>query len=155
MSDEMDISMNVPLDSDGFLRRECPTCEREFKWKPAQEDEEAVSVPEGGYFCPYCLVQAGTDSWWTQDQIEAAQATAFEQVVKPELDKLGDLAGSSGMFEVEVSVPDSEPPQALEEVDDMRLATFACHPDDPLKVLDAWKRPVHCLVCGQSSSSEC
>lgn len=44
--------MSVPLDSEGFLRRECPTCEREFKWKPAGEDEEATPAPEGGYFCP-------------------------------------------------------------------------------------------------------
>lgn len=31
--------MSDPLDSDGFLRRECPTCEREFKWLPSCEGE--------------------------------------------------------------------------------------------------------------------
>jgi hypothetical protein len=152
MSEGVEISMSVPLDSDGFLRRECPTCEREFKWKPAQDEEEAVPAPEGGYFCPYCVVQAPPDSWWTKDQIEAAQATAFEQVLKPELDKLGDSAGRSGFLEIEVSVPDPEPPQALEEADDMRSVVFACHPAEPVKVLDEWQRNVHCLICGQGAT---
>ncbi len=41
--DEVSFRMTIPLDSDGFLRRECPTCEREFKWQPSEaEDEEDV-----------------------------------------------------------------------------------------------------------------
>ncbi|HVC07357.1 MAG TPA: hypothetical protein VND98_07235 [Solirubrobacterales bacterium] len=147
--------MSVPLDSDGFLRRECPTCEREFKWKQAQDDDETTPAPEGGYFfCPYCIVQAPPGSWWTQTQIDAAQATAFRQVVKPELDKLSDSAGSSGFFEVEVSDPEPERPQALEEADDMRLVTFGCHPEEPVKVLDDWERPIHCLICGESATPD-
>ena len=63
----MTLSMAIPVDSDVFLRRECPTCEREFKWLPASEDEEsAAGVPDGGYFCPYCGVQAPTGAWFTE-----------------------------------------------------------------------------------------
>ena len=41
--DKVTLGMTIPLDSDGFLRRECPTCEREFKWRPSEaEAEEAV-----------------------------------------------------------------------------------------------------------------
>jgi len=39
MSDEAELSMSIPLDEDGFLRRECPTCEREFKLFVPDEDE--------------------------------------------------------------------------------------------------------------------
>ena len=28
----MEIEIALPLDNDGFLRRECPSCERQFKW---------------------------------------------------------------------------------------------------------------------------
>jgi hypothetical protein len=59
VSDDVEISVNVPLDSDGFLRRGCPTCEREFKWLPSEESESAA---RGGYYCPYCAVQAPEDS---------------------------------------------------------------------------------------------
>ncbi len=62
MSDEVTLSMSLPLDGDGFLRRECPTCEREFKWLPSPQhgegDAAAASdepAPER-YFCPYCAV---------------------------------------------------------------------------------------------------
>ena len=64
--DEVTLGMSVPLDSDGFLRRECPTCEREFKALPSgDEDAEAEEVPDGGYFCPYCAIQAPDGSWFT------------------------------------------------------------------------------------------
>jgi hypothetical protein len=30
---EFDFSISVPLDTQGYLRRACPTCQRELKWK--------------------------------------------------------------------------------------------------------------------------
>lgn len=151
MADEIELSMSVPLDSDGFLRRQCPTCERELKWRAAQDDEEATPSQEGGYFCPYCAVQAPPDSWWTEAQIEAAKAQAFEQVLKPELDKLAGRSGTSGFLEIDVSVSEPEQPPALDEQDDMRRVDFRCHPEEPVKVLDDWNRPVHCPICGATS----
>ncbi len=41
--------MAVPLDSDGFFRRECPTCERELKWLAVGDDEDKMPPPDGGY----------------------------------------------------------------------------------------------------------
>ena len=35
---EFSIEMSLPLDSDGFLRRQCPACEREFKWLHAESE---------------------------------------------------------------------------------------------------------------------
>lgn len=58
MSDEVRLSMSIPLDSEGFARWECPTCEREFKSLPTPDGQEPVPVADGGYFCPYCGVQA-------------------------------------------------------------------------------------------------
>jgi hypothetical protein len=73
MSDDVQLSISLPLDSDDFLRRECPTCEREFKWLPQQEDagdgEDAsaatardAEAPQH-YYCPYCAVTAPSDAW--------------------------------------------------------------------------------------------
>lgn len=151
MTDEIELSMSVPLDSERFMRRQCPTCEREFKWKTADESVEGTPPPERGYFCPYCAVQAPPDYWWTQAQIEDAKARAFDQVVKPQLDKLVDAAGSSGLLEVEVSVPEPDEPPTLDEHDDMRRVDFPCHPEEPVKVLDDWDRVVHCLICGNAA----
>lgn len=151
MTDEIELSISVPVDSEGFLRRQCPTCEREFKWKAAEVDVDEAPPPEGGYFCPYCVVQAPPDSWWTEAQIENAKARAFDQVVKPQLDELAETAGSSGFLEVEVSVPEADEPPTLDEEDDMRRVNFPCHPEEPVKVLENWDRAVHCLICGSAA----
>lgn len=46
------VRVDMPLDDDGFLRRECPTCERQFKWRPGSEENvEDVKAPEM-YYCP-------------------------------------------------------------------------------------------------------
>lgn len=143
MSDgEVTLSMEVPVDSDGFLRRECPTCEREFKWFPSPADEKEASDPaDGGYFCPYCGVQAPTDAWFTKAQLELAGRIVEVEVVDPMLRKFtGGTPGQAG---------EAEP---LSEDDDMRRLDFACHPSEPLKILDDWDQPVHCLVCGQASA---
>jgi hypothetical protein len=51
----MDIPITLPLDSDGFLRRECPKCEREFKWHegPTEDRPQDWNDPPV-YWCPLC-----------------------------------------------------------------------------------------------------
>jgi hypothetical protein len=141
--DEVTLSMAIPVDSDGFLRRECPTCEREFKWLPSsadEEEEEEEASGTAGYFCPYCVVQAPTDAWFTKAQLELAEHIVQVEVVDPMLRKFaGGISGHA------------EEPEPLTEDDDMRRIDFACHPSEPLKILDDWRQPVHCLVCGATS----
>lgn len=155
MSDDNEtLGMTVPLDADGFLRRECPTCEREFKWLPSDSDhDDADPAPDGGYFCPYCSIHAPGDQWFTQAQIEFAQNMVAREIVGPMLQKLNrDLDSTSrrsgGFLSISAKYkkPDEIPP--LTEVDDMRRVDFRCHPNEPLKVLDDWDGPIHCLVCG-------
>ena len=149
---EFELSMSVPLDSDGFLRRQCPTCERQFKWKSDDDDaDDSVPAPEGGYFCPYCAVQAQPGSWFTEEQVEHAKRLALGEHLGPALEGLSSAGG--GLIEVEVSGADSEPPRALEEVDDMRRVSFECHPEEPVKVLEDWDRQVHCLLCGAPTAA--
>lgn len=97
MSDgDVTLSMAIPVDSDGFLRRECPTCEREFKWLPSPsedaEEGEAADAADGGYFCPYCGIQAPADAWFTKAQLELAEHILQAEVVDPMLRK---FTGSS------------------------------------------------------------
>ncbi len=90
------ISFNIslPLDSDQFLRRECPLCLRQFKIETDETDcqsliereLEAYLLQEGleirtesadatgtdeeksELWCPYCGQTAPRDQWWTQEQ---------------------------------------------------------------------------------------
>jgi DNA-directed RNA polymerase subunit RPC12/RpoP len=138
--DDVRLQMSMPLDSGGFLRRECPTCQREFKWLHTPEGEgTAAPVADGGYFCPYCGVQAQTNTWLTEAQVELAQNIVATQAIGPMLKKFGDS--------LTYHPPDELDP--LTEVDDMTRVDFECHPTEPVKVLDTWDKPVRCLICGR------
>ncbi len=152
--DEVTVGMSLPLDSDGFLRRACPTCEREFKWLAAADEEEEADAPDGGYFCPYCAIQAPADAWFTTAQVELAETIVGREVIGPMLDDFSrDLKNighqSGGMIDFTVTRDDAEEMEPLVEEDDMRRVDFECHPAEPVKVLEEWDRAVHCLMCAQ------
>jgi hypothetical protein len=150
-----EMPMSLPLDKDGFLRRECPHCERQFKWWPTPTSEEisdeAEEVPEA-YFCPYCHEPAPLDAWWTKEQLEYAQQLAAAEVLGPELRRMkGDLESGnrrSGMIRFGASMPSSSRPEPLTEPDDMVRVDVPCHPEDPIKVDEEWEGEVACLICG-------
>jgi len=139
--DKVSFGMTIPLDSDGFLRRECPTCEREFKWRSPEAEDEELDEPADvvGYFCPYCGVQAPGEAWLTQAQVALAQNVVAREFIGPMVSKLG-VYEEPGKLD------------PLTEADDMTLVVFPCHPSEPLKVLDDWRKPVYCLVCGNAST---
>jgi hypothetical protein len=143
-----ELTLSLPLDDDGFLRRECPHCEREFKWWPSDESDEPA---DGGYFCPYCGRQADGDAWWTKAQLEAAEATVAREVVDPGLDKLGESV--RGLISARFERGPRRSPVKLTEPNDMRRVDFACHPNEPVKVADEWNRSVHCLLCGSAGGA--
>ena len=152
---ERPIPMSLPLDKDGFLRRECPHCERQFKWWPTSPSEEAFEevheVPEA-YFCPYCHEPADPNSWWTKEQLERAQQLAAAEALGPELRQFkSSMEGGnrrSGMMRFDVSLPSLSRPEPLTEPDDMARVDVPCHPEEPIKVDEEWDKEVTCLICG-------
>lgn len=155
---EIELSVSFPLDSEGFLRRACPVCSREFKWLSVEGDAESLS-PEH-YFCPYCGTSSAPDEWFTVEQQTYIESAVFEEVLSPSLEELGESLlrlnrSSGGLFQITASVEPPERRQAppVFEPDDMRQVSFPCHPKEPVKVDEAWRRPVHCLSCGRISDA--
>lgn len=150
MNDEIRVPVSLPLDSDGFLRRECPDCEREFKWFSHQAGDPDAEIVDQ-YFCPLCGVPAGTGSWWTPAQLEymnGVSGPAIDQHMRDLVERM--LKGVKGMkFEPNASFSlGIETPDALAEPDDaMTIAEPPCHPNEPVKVPDGTAK-VHCLICG-------
>lgn len=147
MNDEFRVPISMPLDSDGFLRRECPTCEREFKWFSHQEGDPDAEIVDQ-YFCPLCGVPAGTDSWWTSAQLDYMNdvaSPAIDQYVQDSLDQMleGMKFASNRSYSSGADTPDS-----LAEPDDMVIVEPPCHPNEPIKVPTEQLAKVHCLVCG-------
>lgn len=141
----------MPLDS-GFLRRECPNCMRQFKWHAGPTDdrpEDAADPPQ--YYCPYCGLPAGPDSWWTEEQVEYMEGVATGPAMRELEDELTDTArrASNRFFRISVeSDATPSPPDPLTEPSDMTAVSSPCHPWEPIKIIEGWHDPIHCLVCG-------
>jgi hypothetical protein len=152
----VEFSVSIPLDVDGFVRRQCPTCDREFKWFHGRID----STPDDwqdpdSYFCPYCAVEAAGDRWFTDAQAHYVQQSLSGRVGDLIADELDDVARSinrqGGLIRLSVSnqgVGTNPPPPPLSEPNDMAAVEPPCHPFEPIKIRDDWADVVHCLVCG-------
>ena len=79
--------VQLPLDDDGFLRRECPHCLQQFKWHQgptADRPDDETDPPV--YYCPRCGGSAKPDQWWTEAQLTFIQ----ESIAGPALGELSD-----------------------------------------------------------------
>lgn len=151
MSEEFSVSLSLPLDDDGFLRRECPSCIREFKWFAHEVGDPDAELVEQ-YFCPLCGVASGGDEWWTPAQAEYAQAIAAPDIEQFMNDTIRDAFRRSKYLRMAPGDGidmDVETPEPMIEPNDMVIVESPCHPNEPIKVSDqAVAAPIHCLVCG-------
>ena len=146
----MAVSVSLPLDA-GFLRRQCPRCERQFKWHhgPAEGRPRNALDPDA-YFCPYCGASAALDTWWTIEQLEHVQAVEVGEVSR-EIGKMFrrlEKETRNSMFTVKGEGRSPAPPTPLHEPPDMVIVQSPCHSWEPIKVYDDWHGPLFCLVCG-------
>ncbi|MCY3733742.1 MAG: hypothetical protein OXG42_05630, partial [Chloroflexi bacterium] len=105
--EETEFTLSFPLDEDGFFRRACPTCSRDFKW--FHSDGDGSDDPPVEYFCPYCGFAAEPDEWQTDEQMRYIEEEAIARVVGPALEELeasfeSGARSSGGLFELSGSV---------------------------------------------------
>lgn len=154
MHDEHTIQVSLPLDSDGFLRRECPHCKQQFKWHfgPANEEAER-QAPPSVYNCPLCGQPAPTDAWNTPVQVALIEEMAMaelHQLVNDELESI--FRRQKGMTYRRARGGASYPADPLIEPDDMIIVAPPCHGFEPVKVPVNHLERLHCLVCGSAFS---
>jgi endogenous inhibitor of DNA gyrase (YacG/DUF329 family) len=155
MSDEINIPVQLPLDDDGFLRRQCPSCEQQFKWFSSSGDE-GESETHHQFFCPLCGRPSGSESWYTTEQADYMQEISAPEIDRHIQDMVGDaFKGIKGFnfransdFTTQTSVP-----EPLIEVNDMIIVEPPCHPLEPLKIPSAHLSLVRCLICGSAFST--
>src|SRR3954453_21148731 len=87
----MEISVSLPLDHEGFLRRQCPNCDGVFKWHHGPANAEAEdAVPPASYCCPMCGRPAEPDRWFTNEQAEYIQGVGLPAALREADELLGD-----------------------------------------------------------------
>jgi hypothetical protein len=151
------IPISLPLDAEGFLRRECPRCQEQFKWLPTQTEDTTPRLT--GCTCPLCGHGADASAFWTPEQAEHINATLKSKVLGPQIEQfqrnLRGLNRSGGSVRITTTpVRFEEPSDLSPEPSDMRRVESACHPSEPLKVPENWTHSVYCLVCGSIIEEE-
>jgi len=146
------IHLQVVLAADrGFVRRECPTCEREFKRLSERVD---ATTKDTSFVCPYCYESAEATTWWTKPQLAYVHAVTRERVLAPQLREfqrsLQRMNNGGGLFGLTFEMTGVEQPPALQPVEpeDMTRVEFVCHPEEPLRIADDWAFDVACTICG-------
>jgi hypothetical protein len=176
MSD-IKISLPLPLDEDGFFRRTCNFCRKEFK--VLFEKEELMDISQKGldsfmidsnedleiseedetleseFYCPYCGQKAQTDYWWTDEQVAFFEVVARNIIAKEVNEKLirplKRTFRSSGSGPVSLGFKGREmeyqEPWISPEINDMNVVNLPCC-KRKIKIEDGWTRVVHCFFCG-------
>lgn len=174
----IETSLPFPLDDDGFFRRECPFCRKEFKvWLKQEElttlaqagidsfmiqqdeetsDTDETSEAEIEFFCPYCGERASRDSWWTQEQLayigvvgrNIAVRLINENLIRPQKREFG-RSRSSGLVSIRFEAKEMEQEEPwISPEANDMQAVDLPCCERKLKVQEGWAGTVHCFFCG-------
>lgn len=173
---ETTIQMLFPVDDEGYFRRECPYCRKEFKVLLEKNEmgdmirqlEDSYLIDESSelktdddreqealFTCPYCGQEADGDSWWTQEQLlyirthleNLAADMINEQFVRPLKRKFGRK--TSGPVSIRFEGEEMEKKQAWmsPEASDMKIFDLLCC-GRKVKIEPEWSETVYCFFCG-------
>lgn len=171
---EIAMNISVPLDDDGFFRRECPFCQREFKILLEKKDltqitqmgidsfmvesEEEIDLEDSSFLepdfnCPYCGQWASSDSWWTQEQLafigiiakNIAAKIVNDNLIKPLKKEFG--SSTSRIISFEGQEMKQQELWISPEINDMSIFDLPCC-QRKIKVIDDWTSGINCYFCG-------
>jgi hypothetical protein len=172
------MKIKLPLDSDSFLRRECPFCKRHFKVMTTEEDRQSLVERElqayllqqgietetesletnetSELWCPYCGQEAPSNHWWTQEQCAYINIFAYNiaaQIINKELGRLKRSTSRSqkGLIGIDIKFEFKEMPIKTPWISpETDDMTLHLLPccESEIKLLDGWRQRYYCYYCG-------
>lgn len=162
------MQISLPLDEDGYFRRECPLCLKEFKVLLTDEErgefengilnslvdknsDETIDDEQIEHFCPYCGQNSKADAWWTQEQLEYINSIVqniFAKILNENLiNPLKSSSRNNSNIKFEGKEIEAEDSWIQPETNDMKIFGLPCC-QRKIKIQDTWDGPVHCYFCG-------
>jgi hypothetical protein len=158
--------LQLPVDSAGFSRRECPRCRAHFKvrWggreaavlaaalarRVTHGNWSEVDGPGARRFCPYCAGAAPAEDFYTADAKRHLdrEARRLDATVTWHRMRLPHewLGANPNVTFVPVPPADAVPARPDWGDDLLRIALPCCGEEQ--KVTDAWLGPIRCHLCG-------
>ena len=170
----IEIDIDLPLDEQGFLRRECPLCNRQYKIFKSEEERENLIREIVNYnlaernattdndssdnieylYCPYCLQKAPKEQWWTQEQLSYIRMYVDNIVVKMINDTMDNIARNVNRLNspyVRMKKPHKKrlqtEPWIPPEINDMTVVELPCC-NTKMKIIEEWRDNIACYICG-------
>ncbi|QAT84639.1 hypothetical protein EJ065_3071 [Corallococcus coralloides] len=166
---ELDMAwLELPRDKAGFVRRECPRCQRSFKTRPSRHDAGMLQRLLAGYFpfenlheaytaealpawhCLYCGHRALPDAWLTPEQSAHVErmARAWANHVRYEQLAYVQRTLSHNPRPTFVSVAPEPLPRPLPPDEELlRTLPMVCCGDE-VQAQWEWDLPMVCPRCG-------
>lgn len=170
------IQVLFPVDNEGYFRRECPYCCKEFKVlleKNEMEDiisqlEDSYSLDESSepkiddyreqealFTCPYCGQEGDRGSWCTQEQLlyitthleNLAADMLNEQFIRPLKRKFGRKTSGPVSIRFEGKEMEKKKAWMSPEASDMKIFDLLCC-GRKVKIEPEWSKMVYCFFCG-------
>ncbi len=165
MSD-VEKTASIPLDDEGFLRRECPYCTREFKvfvpneerdseneeeeylgsGSEAESDEEQDDDSSEDRYCPYCGQTAPHDHWWSQQQLDYLEVVQHNIATEMMEKAFGGRRKSNGLISIEIDAKKLPEWSEPEQNDMMHFELKCC--ETKMKFVEEWEGNLVCHYCG-------
>jgi hypothetical protein len=158
--------LSLPTDSEGFVRRECPSCHREFKSRPfpsdglalnrylsrasLHENREELDHAIAGRACLYCGRRAPPEAFLTDDQRKSLDRIADASEADLRHEQLHFVARTLSQNPRPTFVPVAPRKVCLSmppEPDDLQPVPLMCCQEDA-KGDRRWLDIVYCPRCG-------
>lgn len=171
----IELNVSFPTDEEGFFRRECPFCRKEFKillekkeiedlvqkgldsylLDEDEKDSDDKEESEDEFHCPYCGQTSPSNEWWTQEQIEYIGIYAKnimaklinENLIRPLKRNFGKPTGGMISIEFKGKEMEQQEPWISPEVNDMEIFNLPCC-ERKIKIEENWKSTIKCFFCG-------
>ena len=139
----MNIEVDLPKDSDGFVDYECPFCEKRFRLPINAFQNDNITL----LYCPYCGLNSEPNRFGTAELNKLIEETAY-RVAQDEIEKsLKDLARKSkGLIKYKPAKKIETHNVILDEAISDRIVCNNCNME--YKVDDGEFAQHTCPICG-------
>lgn len=144
----MVISIEIPLDDDGFIEMECDYCKNRFMLHQSVYDDESNLH----FFCPVCGLPNSIDSFYCPEVLEAFQQKAanyLDNEIQRQLASTIKRFNKNGLIKLSLDTPQRTPEKELYKPSNEYVLShqYCCDVDVKVLYLDN-QIGIYCPICG-------
>lgn len=144
----MQLPVDIYLDNDGLLRKECPICEHHFKIFL----EDNIESSSDKYYCPSCGIPSSSNSFFTKEQVELSLDVAKNYMTEQLNQSFKGLSKSfknNKMVNFKFKPLKKTDPRTIVETSDFEEVILSCCNDHVFVFSPITLKVIYCPRCGE------